>query len=758
MIKSYYSKNLKEPNKKPLLGSLILLIKILMMSISLLALNVEQKTKPNPGINNANGNDCFMIASLQILTNFTILDNIFKRPDLYCQDSIPGQFIEFQNELRKSEVPINAKNLRSYITTNTPERAIKKMSNGQHDAQEFLSYFLTTLYGETIFIKTIREMLFNQNNIQKIDTYVFQEFVRSFEENLVNNVNTISQKEDIEKKIKNAYQDLTNNPTLITKDYFDEIRQSIANLQFESMSNLIQETRNAKVKYEEEILELNKKLSEILPADSDKNKKKAFFEKEISSKKNDLKILTDKTFEESFCNSLRGEDFDTMDLFYQQKGPIYNNLQTKYLEIAKTLISNENNIELKNKFLDALIKINIKILPDNYQNEFIELTKRIDFNKMHQLLKDFKDSQIKESIQDLFETQVVQEFLFTNCVGHNYKSETIDRSWALSLPMPEQLTIIPLSTLLKNYLTKENIPDFKCSVCGKQGVNKQPLIKKAPNIIIISPKRFGKNIFQKTNTPCSFDLKWNIENVGTYNLMGVILHGGGTSGGHYTAMIQDTTDKKWYYYNDGSRNTCEKIDLNNFLSTITKKITTNAANQSILDDYIDKLATLFSDKSKHEIENMISTHRIIYLQKTENINIQSSEEISKTQSDTSLDDDGKKSKIDSINSKKKIELDNAKKDFESKCLDSLQKLFPIAPDFVEAISKLGNEPSCGYFSESPFTPYIFLYIKDKIEVDPSLTPKDPLTIKLVALQKSLQKLQKKLRLLKNKLEELKKNL
>ena len=129
---------------------------------------------------------------------------------------------------------------------------------------------------------------------------------------------------------------------------------------------------------------------------------------------------------------------------------------------------------------------------------------------------------------------------------------------------------------LDKYIKEEIIDDFKCSNCNKKvKLRKKSLLSNLPNILVIHLNRIMWNMEgkqEKINSkfifPIELDLKkycaenQNDENKDEkdiiykkkedyykYNLRGIIIHNGGSNGGHYTNIIKGDGDK-WYKFND----------------------------------------------------------------------------------------------------------------------------------------------------------------------------------------------------------------
>ena len=135
-------------------------------------------------------------------------------------------------------------------------------------------------------------------------------------------------------------------------------------------------------------------------------------------------------------------------------------------------------------------------------------------------------------------------------------------------------TPIDISNCFDAYMNKEKI-DSKCEKCGHKESSTQIDIWRVPDILILSLKRFAfqKGIFDKIDQPISlpfyaFDISQWVKGVETsggltlnttslqnaYDLYAIILHSGGITSGHYTALIKINTDddSMWILFDDSS--------------------------------------------------------------------------------------------------------------------------------------------------------------------------------------------------------------
>jgi ubiquitin C-terminal hydrolase len=213
------------------------------------ALNVTPKTKPNPGIKNENGNDCFFNASMQVLSNIPALEKILNKENYYIADSIPGQLIAFFNKLRTESNAISgSKALRAYIVRNTKNESIKNMALGQHDAQEFLSYVLSTLTEEskpTFELKrTITEFFRSRYATHNFHEEVFSSFKHRLEAYPITDIEHIKHHlkdiTSIEGNKKSASSNYTTKIYAITDAQITKIQNDIDLYDWESVLNHIQ--------------------------------------------------------------------------------------------------------------------------------------------------------------------------------------------------------------------------------------------------------------------------------------------------------------------------------------------------------------------------------------------------------------------------------------------------------------------------------------------------------------------------------------
>lgn len=158
-----------------------------------------------------------------------------------------------------------------------------------------------------------------------------------------------------------------------------------------------------------------------------------------------------------------------------------------------------------------------------------------------------------------------------SCTHCGYQSNHFSPFSILGLSIPVDAT--ELNDCLEHYSKEEELDNenlIKCSGCYQKVKGKKTeSIWKLPKYLIFHIKRFKHDMFGRITTkdntlinyPLELDMKPFVDKKSKYKemsseyyLYGVTLHSGmmmnGFSAGHYTALVRNRTDKKWYYYND----------------------------------------------------------------------------------------------------------------------------------------------------------------------------------------------------------------
>jgi ubiquitin C-terminal hydrolase len=165
---------------------------------------------------------------------------------------------------------------------------------------------------------------------------------------------------------------------------------------------------------------------------------------------------------------------------------------------------------------------------------------------------------------------------FCNNVSNSFETFT---TLQISIPKINVLDNNKIYNLYEclDHMVKEELLDYqnrmKCGLCyRKNKANKKMMIWKPPKILVFHIKRFEMNnygipvrkITNKVDYPIiNLDIKDYIYpespflNKSKYNLFGINLHQefgfwGNINSGHYTSIVKNRYDNKWYLYNDNN--------------------------------------------------------------------------------------------------------------------------------------------------------------------------------------------------------------
>jgi ubiquitin carboxyl-terminal hydrolase 8 len=182
-------------------------------------------------------------------------------------------------------------------------------------------------------------------------------------------------------------------------------------------------------------------------------------------------------------------------------------------------------------------------------------------------------------IVDLFQGQLRSEL---KCLTCGKSSVSFNTFMYLSVPIPQVKGTPKLSDCLKEFTKQEYLSEadaWKCPQCKvPRRASKTLSIARLPPILLVHLKRFSfQGPFKdKLDTFVDFPVKnldvfpylsptlrreflpyYDNTNTGTkpppimkYDLYAVSNHYGGLNGGHYTAYIRQTTQRRWYHFDD----------------------------------------------------------------------------------------------------------------------------------------------------------------------------------------------------------------
>ena len=119
-----------------------------------------------------------------------------------------------------------------------------------------------------------------------------------------------------------------------------------------------------------------------------------------------------------------------------------------------------------------------------------------------------------------------------------------------------------LARCISSTLEKEKLDDYVCDTCKARGLaTMTPTISRFPPYIILSLKRFT-NTGAKVRARIAYDEEridlsehcaWpTLQDKPVYRVVSTIEHLGSSRGGHYVMRNRDSSDGKWYVYDDGN--------------------------------------------------------------------------------------------------------------------------------------------------------------------------------------------------------------
>ncbi|XP_010861550.1 PREDICTED: ubiquitin carboxyl-terminal hydrolase 49 [Bison bison bison] len=204
--------------------------------------------------------------------------------------------------------------------------------------------------------------------------------------------------------------------------------------------------------------------------------------------------------------------------------------------------------------------------------------------------------QVLKVVNTIFHGQLLSQ---VTCVSCNYKSNTIEPFWDLSLEFPERYHCIEkgfvplnqteclLTEMLAKFTETEALEGriYACDQCNSKRrksnpkplvlseARKQLMIYRLPQVLRLHLKRFrwsGRNHREKIGVHVVFDQVLTMEpyccrdmlssldkETFAYDLSAVVMHHGkGFGSGHYTAYCYNTEGGFWVHCNDSKLNVC----------------------------------------------------------------------------------------------------------------------------------------------------------------------------------------------------------
>nr|XP_006628671.1 PREDICTED: ubiquitin carboxyl-terminal hydrolase 49 isoform X1 [Lepisosteus oculatus]XP_015198287.1 PREDICTED: ubiquitin carboxyl-terminal hydrolase 49 isoform X1 [Lepisosteus oculatus]XP_015198288.1 PREDICTED: ubiquitin carboxyl-terminal hydrolase 49 isoform X1 [Lepisosteus oculatus]XP_015198289.1 PREDICTED: ubiquitin carboxyl-terminal hydrolase 49 isoform X1 [Lepisosteus oculatus] len=212
--------------------------------------------------------------------------------------------------------------------------------------------------------------------------------------------------------------------------------------------------------------------------------------------------------------------------------------------------------------------------------------------------------QVLKVVNTIFHGQLLSQ---VTCLTCNYKSNTVEPFWDLSLEFPERYHCVEkgagtlayhsdctLTEMLAKFTETEALEGriYACDQCNSKRRKSSPkplvlteackqlLIYRLPQVLRLHLKRFrwsGRNHREKIGVHVTFDQVLNMEpycckdslsslhrESFTYDLSAVVMHHGkGFGSGHYTAYCYNTEGGFWVHCNDSKMNVCSVEEVCN---------------------------------------------------------------------------------------------------------------------------------------------------------------------------------------------------
>jgi ubiquitin C-terminal hydrolase len=263
--------------------------------------------------------------------------------------------------------------------------------------------------------------------------------------------------------------------------------------------------------------------------------------------------------------SLKNDDIIITPINFKNKIGLDNQIWNQHLqqdsaEFLTYLISKlENELMVKSEF----------ILNKNFLNKKVENNLTISVldnikNIIH--LNNWKKTLLLENtpLKNMFYGINEYSRQCNYCKNVYYASDIFN---ILTLPISEHVDDNKSYSLYEcldyNFKEKINYSYIVCNFCGKKNNNfyEKQVFFKTPQILIIQLKRFELNhkFYCNIDYPINLDLSKYFNQTSpyfnnfNYHLIGVNLHlGKNMSSGHYTSIIKNMFNNKWYYYDDGN--------------------------------------------------------------------------------------------------------------------------------------------------------------------------------------------------------------
>lgn len=188
------------------------------------------------------------------------------------------------------------------------------------------------------------------------------------------------------------------------------------------------------------------------------------------------------------------------------------------------------------------------------------------FAFLSKLIEESSDNIIKAQLRSTFEFTQPSELVcpaIPNLSLPKYESTTREDHLYLFLPAQNEIgsNLTTLGNCFKNYFAKEDIENVKDNLGRERPMcTKQLILSSSPEILMVGLKRYTKDLQRLSHSiviPAELNVADFVKNgksdasTHQYELIGVVVQGGGFEGGHYWAYVKDEKDQ-WYKCDDSS--------------------------------------------------------------------------------------------------------------------------------------------------------------------------------------------------------------
>lgn len=234
----------------------------------------------------------------------------------------------------------------------------------------------------------------------------------------------------------------------------------------------------------------------------------------------------------------------------------------------------------------ALIKLLLSMQSSTSKNVIeptelynLVITHRFDKSRQQQCAYQNLGFLIEQLTDPLFDKDKVFQNIFQSSVNKktrcsnktcSYESQKIEPYTIFDLPINQTNQQSSLKTTIENFFSKATTSDWKCYACNNKGSQNTYTFAQAPELFMVNLKRYkyvekkekNRTVLTpvKIKTAVSFPVNGldmthyihpNNQNTSAmYDLIGIVMHRGEISVGHYLSFVKNIDENYWLYCND----------------------------------------------------------------------------------------------------------------------------------------------------------------------------------------------------------------